>query len=103
MMNMRIAAKIKHTTIIFFLLHGLTASSWFCSAQSKERTLHELNELLINTVMDDVFSPPVASRIYVYPNIAFYECIRNEDKNFKTLGGKLNGLPFLPPEQDKVE
>jgi hypothetical protein len=66
------------------------------SAQQKEQTLHNLNTLLINTVMEDLFTPPVASRIYVYPNIAFYECIRNDDSSLPTLSGKLNGLKNIP-------
>lgn len=67
------------------------------NAQSKERTLHELNDLLVNTVMDDLFTPPIASRIYTYPNIAFYECIRFDDKRQPQFSGKLKGLKPLPP------
>lgn len=66
-------------------------------AQDKAATLHQLNSLLINTVMVDFFTPPVASRIYAYPNIAFYECIRQDDPALPTLSGKLNGLPGIPP------
>lgn len=71
-------------------------SSVSSTAQKKEQTLHELNHLLINTVMDDLFTPPVACRIYTYPNIAFYECIRFEDASLPPLAGKLNGLTTLP-------
>src|SRR5262245_13110096 len=66
------------------------------NAQSKEQTLHDLNSLLINTVMDDLFTPPVACRIYTYPNIAFYECIRYQNPAYSSLAGKLNGLTPLP-------
>jgi len=65
-------------------------------AQQKEKMLHQLNDLLINTVMDDLFTPPIASRIYTYPNIAFYECIRFDDPSAQPLSGKLNGLKQLP-------
>lgn len=65
-------------------------------AQPKEQTLHNLNQLLINTVMEDLFTPPIASRIYVYPNIAFYECIKFDDATLPTLTGKLNGLKSIP-------
>jgi hypothetical protein len=89
----------------FFLLTILSITSFFLSsAQSRENTLHELNELLINTVMDDVFTPPVASRIYVYPNIAFYECIRQDDPGaYQTLAGKLNGLKTIPTGQANID
>lgn len=65
-------------------------------AQQKEQTLHNLNTLLVNTVMEDLFTPPIASRIYVYPNIAFYECIKNDDASLPALAGKLNGLKNIP-------
>jgi len=73
---------------------------WPVAAQTREQTLHRLNQLLVNTVMDDLFTPPVACRIYTYPNIAFYECIRNEDPSFLPLSGKLNGLRLPPPEKN---
>lgn len=65
-------------------------------AQDKAKTLHDLNTLLVNTVMEDLFTPPVASRIYAYPNIAFYECIRKDDPSLPSVQGKINGLKNLP-------
>jgi hypothetical protein len=65
-------------------------------AQPKEQLLHHLNQMLVTTVMDDLFTPPVACRIYTYPNIAFYECIRLQDSVLPSLAGKLNGLETLP-------
>ena len=60
----------------FILLIGLLsfAGALNIKAQQKEQTLHDLNKLLVNTVMTDLFTPPLAARIYTYPNIAFYEC-----------------------------
>jgi len=78
-----------------YLLIILTGNKSF--AQQKEQVLHQLNTLLVNTVMEDLFTPPVASRIYVYPNIAFYECIRLDDSALPDLAGKLNGLKAIPP------
>ncbi len=81
----------------FVVTTSLIAVFFQAPAQNKERTLHELNSLLINTVMDDIFNPVVSSRIYTYPNITFYECIRQEDPlSFPTLAGKLTGLTTLP-------
>ncbi len=72
---------------------------------SKAATLHQLNSLLVNTVMVDFFTPPVAARIYCYPNIAFYECIRQEDKTLFSLSGKLTGLGAIPvvPKNQKID
>lgn len=85
--------KVK-TLLLTFLV--FTVSFFNAAAQNKAETLHQLNDLLVNTVMVDFFTPPVASRIYSYPNIAFYECIRQDDKSLSSLSGKLNGLGVLP-------
>ncbi len=82
-----------HFTFLFFLFFCVQASS--LKAQSKEQTLHNLNSLLVNVVMDDLYPPPIAARIYCYPNIAFYECIRFEKNELPALSGKLNGLPVI--------
>jgi hypothetical protein len=47
-------------------------------------------------MLHDIFSPPVASRIYVYPNIAAYEVIAQNNKNYTSLQGQLNGLDSIP-------
>ena len=72
-------------------------------AQNQASKLHELNSLLINTVMQDLFNPPVASRIYVYPNIAFYECIATNKNQLQSLSGKLNGLKPLPKPTNEID
>ena len=45
----------------------------------------------------DIFSPPVASRVYVYPSIAAYEVIASAyPDQFESLAGQLNGLTESP-------
>lgn len=85
---------LKRTFVFLLVLTGATGMS--AKAQDKSATLHQLNTLLINTVMVDFFSPPVASRIYAYPNIAFYECIRQDDASLPPVATKLNGHFNLP-------
>jgi hypothetical protein len=81
-------------TCLFLILLSQTTK-----AQDKAAVLHQLNSLLINTVMVDFFTPPVASRIYAYPNIAFYECIRHDDPSLTSIAAKLKvplNIPKLP-------
>ena len=92
---MKFNAFLKSAYNILLLLIGITYSHTV-AAQNKEQVLHHLNNLLVNTVMEDLFTPPVASRIYVYPNIAFYECVRKDDATLPALTGKLNGFKSLP-------
>ncbi len=58
--------------------------------------LHEQQLRLLHIIRHDVFTPPVATRIFTYANIAFYETIRREDPTYPTLVGKLNGLDSFP-------
>jgi hypothetical protein len=91
--------KPQHTFLLLLLLFIQNKNF----AQQKEQVLYNLNSLLVNTVMEDLFTPPVASRIYVYPNIAFYECIRLDDKSLPSLAGKLNGLKKIPVADKQMD
>ncbi len=94
---------LKRIIFSIIVLHSFNLQQ--VKAQGNAVVLHELNDLLINTVMVDFFTPPVASRVYAYPNIAFYECIRLDDPALNSLSGKLNGLGKLPapPANTKID
>ncbi len=50
----------------------------------------------------DIFSPPVASRIYSRCAIAGYEAMAAGDPKFRSLAGQVKDLPIMPkPEADK--
>ncbi|MDB2491537.1 vanadium-dependent haloperoxidase, partial [Flavobacteriaceae bacterium] len=56
---------------------------------------------LTDLVVYDIFSPPVASRVYLYPTIAAYEVVRQGfQSEYNTLVGQVNGLPSLPDPKD---
>lgn len=56
---------------------------------------HAVVDHLTQIMIHDVFSPPVASRIYAYPNIAAYEALNDHDSIYKSLSGQLNGLKLI--------
>ena len=67
-----------------------------------ENSLAKYNRELTGVIVADIFTPPVASRIYAYPNIAAYEGIRFIDSSRQSLAGQLNGLENLPePDSGK--
>ena len=59
---------------------------------------------LSDIMVHDIFSPPVASRVYVYPNIAAYEVIAAAyPDRFQSLAGQLTDLtptPAIPADQE---
>jgi hypothetical protein len=52
-------------------------------------------------MLHDIFSPPVASRIFVYPNIAAYEVLAQNSKKYISLQNQLNGLDSIPKLDSK--
>src|SRR5580765_3885671 len=56
------------------------------------RSIKEITDLIVH----DIFSPPVASRIYAYSSVAAYEALIPLDKNYKSLAGQLHGLEAVP-------
>jgi hypothetical protein len=63
--------------------------TYFSDAFSYSKTVKELN----NVVMDNNFPPVIASRNYVYANIAAFECIAaGYPKQYQSLSGQLNGF-----------
>ena len=44
----------------------------------------------------DIFSPPVASRIYAYVTVAGYEAARPGNTSYPSFAGKLHGLEAIP-------
>src|SRR6185503_17963254 len=58
------------------------------------KTVYELNTV----VMGNNFSPIVASRNYLYANVAAYEVIAaGYPDQYTSLAGQLNGLEAMPP------
>lgn len=52
---------------------------------------------LSDVIVYDIFSPPVASRIYAYSSIAAYESVRQAyPEKYVSLSGQLNGLEPVP-------
>lgn len=61
-----------------------------------QQAADKVTEIMVH----DIFSPPVASRIYAYPNIAAYEIIAQQDPGYNSLVGKVKDLTPIPKAQD---
>lgn len=83
-------------TLLFVALLALQS----CKKDSKitvtpadyEASIDQVTQVLIH----DIFSPPVASRIYAYPNIAAYEVMAQNSSTYESLQHQLNGLDSIP-------
>jgi hypothetical protein len=74
----------------------------FISCQKQEPIVvtpdhfHNTIDKVVNIMVHDIFSPPVASRIFVYPNIAAYEIVAQKNDKYNSLKGQVtdfNGIP----------
>jgi len=54
-------------------------------------------------MVHDIFSPPVASRIFAYPNIAAYEIIAQNDTTYNSLQGQIPHLGSIPKADDSIK
>ena len=51
---------------------------------------------VIDIMIHDIFSPPVASRVFAYPNITAYEILAQNSNKHKSLEGKVTGYTAIP-------
>jgi len=58
--------------------------------------IHRGIKRLNDVVIYEIFSPPVASRIYGYASLAAYEAMRFSDSTYPSLAAKLHGYPEMP-------
>jgi hypothetical protein len=65
-----------------------------------EDVLHNNEYALTQVIIYDVFTPPVASRIYGYTSLASYEAMRFADPKYTSIIAKLKGFG-VPPEPQK--
>ena len=66
---------------------------------SDAEILHRNQDQLTQVIIYDVFTPPVASRIYVYSSLASYEAIRFSEEGTASIAEKLKGFKKMPQPQ----
>lgn len=64
--------------------------------------LVEWNELVIETMKTDGINPVLATRIFLYPNIAAYEVIAHSNKDYTSFENKLIELKDLPKISENI-
>jgi hypothetical protein len=57
---------------------------------------HQLIQRLTDIIVVDIFTPPVASRIYSNCSIALYEAIRHRDSSAPSMSSRLKGFGSMP-------
>jgi PAP2 superfamily len=98
-------------TVMKKILFILSATAVFiCSCTNTDKAklpddatvLHQNENNLTDLIIYDIFSPPVASRIYVYTSLAAHEAIRHTDIKEASIVTQLKGFAEMPqPDKNK--
>jgi hypothetical protein len=97
-------------SIVKFILLGLFTVScaytekvdWQTKAHNPDY-VHRSVKQVTDVIVHDIFSPPVAARIYTYMCVAGYEVAIHEDSKYVSLAGQLNGLGAVPQPEPGQE
>ena len=95
---------MKKLFISFFLIacFGILQAqqqSW----ENNAEPLHRASKALTDIIVHDIFSPPVASRIYVYTHIAAYEVLATaHGDQYRSLYGQVKSFPEIPLPKSKI-
>ncbi len=97
---MRCVNRINFSVALTLLITGCNSNN--NKQMSGVDILHGNQDKLTQVIIYDVFTPPVASRLYVYSSLASYEAIRFKNEGAPSITAKLNGFGKMPePETGK--
>lgn len=93
-------------TCLFFTLHlfitGCNPKKGLTKKLPNVDILHQNQNELTQVIIYDVFTPPVASRIYAYTSLASYEAIRFSKPGNESIAEKMNEFGTMPvPDSSK--
>ncbi|MBL7766278.1 MAG: vanadium-dependent haloperoxidase [Chitinophagaceae bacterium] len=74
-----------------------------CSDGAANDYLNRCNLKLLDVIMEDIFSPPVAGRIQVYSNIAAYEVLCLKYNTLHSLSRQITHLQAIPKPTKKID
>lgn len=83
-------------TLVFFASSCSPDKDIEVGTEDYHAAVDKVTEIMVH----DIFSPPVASRIYAYPNIAAYEILAQSDEGLPSLAGRLRELGPTPQPED---
>lgn len=93
---------ILFSTILLTFVSCQTKKTDYQKAASNPEFLIRSETMLTESIIHDIFAPPVSSRIYMYASIAAYEAALPGEKNFQSMVGQLNGFQKVAkPEPGK--
>ena len=98
---MKLLYVLSLSALLLFYTQSSANTNWQ-STSEKAEYVHRSIKAVTDVIVHDIFSPPVASRIYAYISVAGYEVARYHNSKYISLASQLRGLTPVPgPEPDK--
>jgi hypothetical protein len=103
-MKLKRTIRYQHIFCVFILIAFARCNTPAIPIEITPENYHASVDKVIEIMIHDIFSPPVASRVFAYPNIAAYEILAQQDTAYNTLSSALNGLSLIPrvEKDDKI-
>jgi hypothetical protein len=93
---------MKKILLLLFLAVAFLSCHRGSSLPADADVLHANEDQLTHVIIYDVFTPPVAARIYGYTNLASYEAMKYADPKCASLTAQLKGFDKMPgPEKGR--
>jgi hypothetical protein len=89
-------SKLIIITITLLVSCRQNTNSEYQQALKSSEYFYRAMDKLTEVIVHDIFSPPVAARIYTYASIAAYQALLPENPDFRTLAGQLTDLKPFP-------
>lgn len=96
-------ASFKIPVLLFMIALVLGCEKNYKPIEVSAQDYHDAIDMVTAIQVHDIFSPPVASRIYAYSNIAAFEAMRPEESGYRSLSGQLNELPEIQEPADTLD
>jgi hypothetical protein len=93
--------KVIRNRALRYFAYALYMLAGTAHAQPGTTLLHRAEQNLTRVIVHDIFSPPVASRIYLYANAAAYETLVLGHEGYKSLYGQAKGFPRIENPREK--
>lgn len=95
-------ATLSLAMVAMLVMTGCTQDPVDYEAKTQDPTLyHRTVKKLTDIIVYDIFSPPVASRVYAYPNIAAYEIMAQANPDYRSMVGQVTDLTPIPTPGDR--
>jgi hypothetical protein len=100
--TMKLSLKLRLIFLLFLANSCKQKPTDYAQKVNNAEAYHACLNKLTEVIIYDIFSPPVASRIYSYATMAAYEALIPQSPHYQSVTGKINAYKDTPkPETGK--